>query len=91
MKSFSTFLLTERINEETDALLESLDVEKLTHLEHAEDSFVTNGDEGILHASEVMDDLDRLLSGEESKAVVRTKMDGSPSTVFGINPEVGFQ
>jgi hypothetical protein len=77
MLSFSTFLI------------ESLDVEKLKHLEHAEDHIIHGGDAGVVHAANNLDDLHSLLTGGKSKSKVTTKYDGSPSVVFGINPENG--
>lgn len=77
MKSFLTFLI------------ESLDVDKLKHLEHAEDHIIHGGDEGVAHAADNLDDLHNLLTGGKSKSKVTTKYDGSPSVVFGVNPENG--
>jgi len=77
MQTFSTFLV------------ESLDVDKLKHLEHAEDHIIHGGDEGVAHAANNLDDLHNLLTGSKSKSKVTTKYDGSPSVVFGVNPENG--
>jgi hypothetical protein len=73
----------------TAFLTESLDVDKLKHLEHAEDHIIHGGDEGVAHAANNLDDLHSLLTGGKSKSKVTTKYDGSPSVVFGINPENG--
>jgi hypothetical protein len=70
-------------------LTESLDVDKLKHLEHAEDHIIHGGDEGVAHAANNLDDLHSLLTGGKSKSKITTKYDGSPSVVFGINPENG--
>jgi hypothetical protein len=70
-------------------LTESIDVDKLKHLEHAEDHIIHGGDEGVAHAANNLDDLHSLLTGGKSKSKVTTKYDGSPSVVFGINPENG--
>lgn len=70
-------------------LAESLDVDKLKHLEHAEDHIIHGGDEGVAHAANNLDDLHNLLTGGKSKSKVTTKYDGSPSVVFGVNPENG--
>ena len=70
-------------------LIESLDVDKLKHLEHAEDHIIHGGDEGVAHAANNLDDLHSLLTGGKSKSKVTTKYDGSPSVVFGVNPENG--
>lgn len=73
----------------TQFLLESLDVDKLKHLEHAEDHIIHGGDEGVAHAADNLEDLHTLLSGGKPKSKITTKYDGSPSVVFGINPENG--
>jgi len=70
-------------------LLESLDVDKLKHLEHAEDHIIHDGDEGAGHAADNLEDLHALLTGGRPKSKITTKYDGSPSVVFGINPENG--
>ena len=75
MFTFSTFLT------------ESLDVDKLKHLEHAEDHIIHGGDEGVAHAADNLDDLHNKLTGGKTKSKITTKYDGSPSIVFGINPE----
>ena len=68
-------------------LTEALDVDKLKHLEHAEDHIIHGGDEGVGHAADNLDDLHNLLSGGKTKSKVTVKYDGSPSIVFGVNPE----
>lgn len=70
-------------------LVESLDVDKLKHLEHAEDHIIHGGDEGVAHAADNLEDLHTLLTGGKPKSKITTKYDGSPSVVFGINPENG--
>lgn len=70
-------------------IIESLDVDKLKHLEHAEDHIIHGGDEGVAHAADNLEDLHTLLSGGKPKSKITTKYDGSPSVVFGINPENG--
>lgn len=70
-------------------LTESLDVDKLKHLEHAEDHIIHGGEEGLVHAADNLDDLHSFLTGGKSKSRVTTKYDGSPSVVFGVNPENG--
>ena len=70
-------------------LIESLDVDKLKHLEHAEDHIIHGGEEGLVHAADNLNDLHSLLTGGKSKSKVTTKYDGSPSVAFGINPENG--
>ena len=71
----------------TEYLIESLDVDKLKHLEHLEDHIIHGGDEGVAHAADNLDDMHNFLQGKRVKSKVTTKYDGSPSIVFGINPE----
>jgi nicotinic acid mononucleotide adenylyltransferase len=75
-------------------LIESLDVEKLKHLEHLEDHLIHGGHEGVAHASETLSDVLAILEGKPRKHFgqqtrITTKYDGAPSIVFGINPENG--
>lgn len=70
-------------------LIESLQVDKLKHLEHAEDHIIHGGDDGVHHAVENLEDLHKRLTGRKAKLKITTKYDGSPSVVFGINPENG--
>ena len=70
-------------------LIESLDVDKLKHLEHAEDHVIHGGDEGVQHAADNLDDLHSAMSGKKSKSKLTVKYDGSPSVVFGHHPETG--
>lgn len=78
MLSFSTYLV------------ESLDVDKLKHLEHAEDHVLHGGEEGLVHASDNLEDLHNMLLGsKKGKSKVTVKYDGSPSVVFGVNPDNG--
>lgn len=75
-------------------LTESLDVEKLKHLEHLEDHLIHGGHEGVAHASETLTDVLAILEGKPRKNFnqqtrITTKYDGAPSIVFGINPENG--
>lgn len=78
MKHFKTFLKEDASKEE-----------KLKHLEHAEDHHINAGEEGFNHAFRTLDETDKMLAGERSKASVSTKFDGSPSVVFGTNPDNG--
>jgi hypothetical protein len=75
---FKTFL-TEAVSDES----------KLTHLEHAEDHPINAGSAGFQHAFDTLHETHQLLTGKQSKATVTTKLDGSPSVVFGTNPENG--
>jgi hypothetical protein len=75
-------------------LTESLDIEKLKHLEHLEDHIIHGGHEGVSHASETLSDVVAILEGKPRKSFgqqtrITTKYDGAPSIVFGINPENG--
>jgi Family of unknown function (DUF6267)/Cytidylyltransferase-like len=70
-------------------IVESLDVEKLKHLEHAEDHIIHGGHEGVSHAHDTMMDVIKVLEGKPTKTKITTKYDGAPSIVFGINPENG--
>lgn len=70
-------------------LIESLDVDKLRHLEHAEDHIIHGGHEGVDHALSNLADVHSMLSGNETNTKVTTKYDGSPSVVFGHHPETG--
>lgn len=70
-------------------LTESLDVEKLKHLEHAEDHIIHGGHEGVAHTADTLTDVADFLSGKKSKTKITTKYDGAPSIVFGIDPETG--
>jgi hypothetical protein len=72
-------------------LQESLDVEKLKHLEHLEDHIIHGGHEGVHHASETLSDVVAALEGKPRKNFgqttrITTKYDGAPSIVFGIDP-----
>lgn len=68
-------------------LLEATSEEKLTHLEHAEDHPINAGEEGFEHAKNTLNAVHNKLLGGESDVSVSTKFDGSPSIVFGHNPE----
>lgn len=68
-------------------LIEATDESKLTHLEHAEDHPINAGHAGFKHSFDTLHHTHELLVGRKSKANVTTKFDGSPSIVFGTNPE----
>lgn len=70
-------------------LVEETSEEKLSHLEHGEDHLINAGDAGFNHALETLRGTHNLLSGEKSGVTLSTKYDGSPSVVFGHNPENG--
>jgi nicotinic acid mononucleotide adenylyltransferase len=76
-------------------LTESLDVEKLKHLEHVEDHIIHGGHEGVQHAADTLNDVHDILAGKKRKddnkiqTKITQKYDGAPSIVFGKNPENG--
>ena len=70
-------------------ITESIETEKLTHLEHAEDHPINAGAAGFDHAVNTLEAVHNKLSGKKSQATVTTKYDGSPSIVFGRHPETG--
>lgn len=74
---FSTILLTETV------------VEKLTHLEHAEDHPINDDYAGARHAIETLNSVHEKLKGTSNNVQITTKYDGSPSLVFGRHPENG--
>lgn len=61
---------------------------QLTHLEHIEDLPITDGIDGIKASIQFLKDNVDILKGHGNAEVFR-KVDGSPSLVFGINPENG--
>lgn len=71
----------------TFKLTESVETEKLKHLEHAEDHPINAGKEGFKHAVKTLNSVNSALKGNRSKAVITTKYDGAPSIVFGTHPE----
>lgn len=70
-------------------LTEAASEEKLTHLEHAEDHVINAGEEGFAHAFHNLEDVKDQINGKKNKTKVTTKYDGSPSIVFGHNPDNG--
>lgn len=70
-------------------LIEAASEDKLTHLEHAEDHVINGGMEGFAHAYHNLQDVHDQLHGTHNKTRITTKYDGSPSIVFGHNPENG--
>ena len=70
-------------------LTESATEDKLTHLEHAEDHPINAGAAGFEHAKKTLTSVHNALLGGKSEASISTKFDGSPSIVFGRNPENG--
>jgi len=77
MKSFSYFLV------------EQTDESKLKHIHHAEDRPLLHGDAGFDHAVGALEQAhNHIKSGAHSSALTM-KYDGSPSIIFGRNPENG--
>ena len=79
MIHFSYFFLTEAAGSE----------EKLKHLEHAEDHVINAGFDGFAHAFHNLEDVKDQIQGKKNKTKITTKYDGSPSVVFGHNPDNG--
>ena len=65
--------------------LQTLKGGELKHLEHADDELWNNGQAGVRN---VLDKLHALKHGHD-RVKVSTKMDGSPSVVFGTHHETG--
>lgn len=70
-------------------IVEAASEEKLTHLEHAEDHVINAGEEGFAHAFHNLEDVKDQIQGKKNKTKITTKYDGSPSIVFGHNPDNG--
>jgi hypothetical protein len=70
-------------------LIESLDVDKLKHLEHVEDHIIHGGHEGMTHAFDNLDDVHNMLSGKKSKTKVTTKFDGCMAGDTKVVTETG--
>lgn len=70
-------------------LLEKAGEEKLVHLEHAEDHILNTGMEGFAHAYHTLEDVKDQIQGKKNNTKITTKYDGSPSIVFGHNPDNG--
>ena len=60
---------------------------KLKHLDHPEDNAVTQGKEGFEHAFNALKHVHKALTGKQHDTKISTKLDGSPSVVFGHHPE----
>jgi hypothetical protein len=70
-------------------LVESLDVDKLKHLSHVEEHIIHGGHEGFIHALDNLHDVHKTLKGQQTSSKITTKLDGSPSIVFGKHPQTG--
>jgi hypothetical protein len=62
---------------------------KLTHLPHAEDHMIEDGESGFNHSVHVLDSVHDSLLGKKTSIKINTKFDGSPSLVFGYHPQNG--
>jgi hypothetical protein len=51
-------------------LIESLDIDKLRHLEHAEDHIIHDGEESLKHAADNLNDLHSFLTGDKYKSKI---------------------
>jgi hypothetical protein len=68
----------------------SLEVTKLKHLDHAEDLPIRHGKDGFEHLYKTLLNTHDYLSGKKPPGFsITTKYDGSPSIVFGTNPQTG--
>lgn len=70
-------------------LIESAPEGKLTHLTHAEDRVIDDGEAGFNHSLLTLNAVHNALTGKKNTAHITTKYDGSPSIVFGHNPDNG--
>jgi len=61
---------------------------KLKHLDHPEDNAVLSH-QGFTHAFHALHDVHKALKGQKHSSHITTKLDGSPSVVFGHHPESG--
>lgn len=73
-------LFTEFLTEQSDG--------KLKHLEHPEDNAISSHS-GFTHAFHALHDIHKALKGQKHTSKISTKLDGSPSIVFGHHPESG--
>ena len=72
----------------TEYLIENVpDVERLSHLEHAEDHAINAGHSGVHHAVRTMVGVHHALLGHNTPVKLTTKYDGAPSIIFGTHPE----
>lgn len=61
--------------------------DKLVHLEHVEDNIINSGRAGLRYSMLLFKELHTLLVERKAKLVVSEKYDGSPSVVFGRDPQ----
>ena len=63
------------------------EVERLSHLEHAEDHVINAGEKGARHAIRHLIGVHHALLQHNTPVKLSTKYDGAPSIVFGTHPE----
>lgn len=78
MSTFKTYI-TENLHK----------MEHLTHLTHPEDQMIESGKQGFHHAIGALQAVHDKLQGKFNTTKVTEKYDGSPSLVFGHNPQNG--
>lgn len=67
---------------------ETVVVDKLVHLEHVEDNIINSGRAGLTYTMLLLKELHKLLVNPlETKLPITEKYDGSPSVVFGRDPQ----
>lgn len=76
IKSFSSYIV------------EDISLSKNIHIHHIEDIFLEEGFSGLIKSIEILKKIvNQLISNEERSIQIKTKWDGSPSLVVGLNPE----
>lgn len=73
----------------TAFLVEAPTEDKLKTLEHPEDHLIKSGEAGFHHAFNTLKTTAETLQGHDTGTRIRINHDGSPSIVFGRNPENG--
>lgn len=81
MLTFKTFII-----EASDS---ALDTKHLKHLNHLEDHIINAGQAGFNHAVDTLHHTAETMRGRNTGHKISTKLDGSPSIVFGHHPETG--
>jgi hypothetical protein len=61
--------------------------DKLVHLEHVEDNIINSGREGLLYSMALLKELHKRLVERKANIAITEKYDGSPSIVFGRDPQ----
>ena len=78
MQSFKSYLVEDAV-----------EGEKLKHITHAEDRPLQKGAEGFQHAYNALNQAHEHIKSGGNSSALTMKYDGSPSLVFGHNPENG--